>query len=418
MVPYLKKYGVAGYDANLPGRDFGTGVEAAADFGADVIAISFRNVDTTQERDPFCYYPYFLEALRELRTRLPKAVIVVGGAAFSLYADEIMAAAPEVDVGIVGEGEGVIDAVIGAAGRYDAIPGVIYRRDGRTVKTSPAPLFNYAAALPPDRRVFNVRDYLFEPFAVGVQTQRGCPWRCAYCTYPALEGTRLRARPVAAVVDEIEALAREGVTTFTFVDAVWGATPARAKDICREIIRRQLNVKWKAYFSERHLDEELVDLALAAGAAEFTFSPDAADDKVLAQLGKDITAADLCRTLGIFKDRSSAVVSYSFFINPPGQTLGSFWKIVKFYLTAKRRLGKRFLGASFGNIRLERGAPLYELARAAGKLHRGMDLLPKTRRDLTRLFYHHNWYFKLLSRIYIILWRAKKWALRFLKVSR
>ena len=39
---------------------------------------------------------------------------------------------------------------------------------------------------------------------VGVQTKRGCPFKCIYCIYPQLEGRRYRLRPPEAVVQEIE----------------------------------------------------------------------------------------------------------------------------------------------------------------------------------------------------------------------
>lgn len=403
----LRGLAVAGYDSNLPGNSFEAGLYRAVDFGADLLGISFRNVDTTQERDLFTYYPPFLEAVASARAALPQARVVVGGAAFSMYPDRIMADAVGVDIGVVGEGEEAFTAL--AAGADESrVPGVYYRRDGRVFFSGPRPRLDFAAAPPADRSVFDVRAYLREPFVIGVQTRRGCPRQCVYCTYPQLEGPVLRTRAAADVVTEMEALRLAGVETVTFVDSLWAVPVADAKALCREIIRRRLDLKWKAYFDEKTFDDELADLALEAGAAEFTFSPDAAADEVLATIGKAIRAGDLYHTLAVLRPRPRAMASYSFFINPPGQTVKSFLAVVNFYLAGKRELGGRFLGASFGNIRLEAGTPALARAHKAGLLPPDADLLPRTVPQLAALFYHETAILKLLSRVYVIAWRAKK----------
>ncbi len=412
LASHLGGHDVDGYDVNLPGRSVAEGLRRAADFDPDVIALSFRNVDTTMERDLYCYYPPFQAAVAAARETLPRAKVFVGGAAFSLYPRQIMEENAAIDVGVVGEGEETFAAALAADGAWAGVPGLLYREGGRVNATPPAGASDFAAAPPPDRRLFPLSEYVAEPFAVGVQTQRGCPHQCAYCTYPVLEGRRVRMRAPRDVGDELEALRLAGVETFTFVDATWGAPPQRAKDVCREIIRRRLDMKWRGYFGEKYLDDELADLALEAGVAEFTFSPDAADDRVLRALDKDLTRADLYRTLDLVKARPGARASYSFFINPPEQTWRSFADVVRFYLRGKRYLGRQFLGAAFGNVRLEAGTPLHERALAEGKVAPDANLLPRTRRELRKLFYHARPSLKLASRLYVILWRAKQFINR------
>lgn len=411
LVPYLRGHDVVGYDANLPGRDWEEGLRLAAD--ADCIAFSFRNVDTTQERDPFVYYPAFAAAVRRARELSPRAIIAVGGAAFSLYPERIMRENPALDLGVILEGEEVFPRSLEAYAAGAAIPGTYVRRGAAVVGGSRATPLDLAAVRAADRTVFPLADYR-EPFAIGVQTRRGCPGGCAYCTYPGLEGRALRARAVADVVAELEALRAQGVETFTFVDAVWSAPPGRAKEMCRKMIERGLGMRWKAYFDERTFDGELADLALEAGAAEFSFSPDAADDEVLRALGKNVAAADLYRTLAILKTRRKAKVSYSFFIDAPGQKVGTFAATVRFYLAAKRVLGRAFLGASFGNIRVGPGAPLYEEVRRKGGIRPNANYLPRTRRELLDLFYHPSRALRAASRIYVLLWQGKKTVQRWL----
>ena len=96
-----------------------------------------------------------------------------------------------------------------------------------------------------------------------VQSKRGCPKRCIYCTYnSSLEGHRLRMRDPREVVDEIEqAVLKYRPRTVEFVDSVFNDPPEHARALLEEIIRRP----WKADFTAmgvhpRHLDRELLDL--------------------------------------------------------------------------------------------------------------------------------------------------------------
>jgi radical SAM superfamily enzyme YgiQ (UPF0313 family) len=403
LAAHLAGHDVVGYDCNLPGHSLAEGLKQASAFDAEVLCVSFRNVDTTQERDLYSYYPNFLAVVSQARAAFPSATIVAGGSAFSIYGAQVMAEAPAIDVGVVNEGEAALPEIIAARGDYARVRGVLYRDGTRVVASPPRPPSDFASSLPPDHRVFDLRAYKDQPFAVGVQTRRGCFRACSYCTYPMLEGRRLRIRRVKDVIAEIEALRAAGVETFAFVDSLWAIPRAIAEELCREMIRRDLGMTWRAFFDEATFDGELADLALEAGAAEFFFSPDGATDEVLAALGKEFRAEDLYRTLEVLRLRPRSRVSYSFFLNPPGQTLAGFGQIVKFHLRSKKVLGDSLQEISFGNIRLEAGTPAYERAVAEGRIRADANLLPRTSAEMRNLFYHTSSVVKLLSWLYVFL---------------
>ena len=75
---------------------------------------------------------------------------------------------------------------------------------------------------------------------VNLQTKRGCPFSCIYCTYPLLEGKEVRLRKVEEVVDEIRHLTQEqGLDYIYFVDDIFNYPPSFAEALCREMVERK-----------------------------------------------------------------------------------------------------------------------------------------------------------------------------------
>jgi radical SAM superfamily enzyme YgiQ (UPF0313 family) len=141
---------------------------------------------------------------------------------------------------------------------------------------------------------------------LNVQTKRGCSYKCIYCTYPLVEGRRIRMRSPESVVDELEhARQTTGVEHYFFVDSVFNNPRRHAEAVCKEIIRRRLDIKWSAYCTPLGMDGPLAALMLEAGCTGVEFGLDSLDNKGLLVLGKafrytDIEqASDGCRRAGL-----------------------------------------------------------------------------------------------------------------------
>jgi radical SAM superfamily enzyme YgiQ (UPF0313 family) len=179
--------------------------QSVADFPPDVIGISLRNLDNLTYPPSISYLPELEETIAIIR-RCTAAPIVIGGSGFSLAPLPLMQRL-EVDFGVVGEGEGSMVELVqrleqGAS--LEGIPGVLIKGKDEFLPPRPSDSFSV-----PARRVLDNERYLREGGMANIQTKRGCPFNCIYCTYPLLEGKRVRVRDVGEVVGELKDLQTE-----------------------------------------------------------------------------------------------------------------------------------------------------------------------------------------------------------------
>lgn len=384
-----EKHEVQVFDPNLYENPYDLLAERLNRFAPDVVGISIRNIDNLEKRNLFFYFQTVAPTIDIIKKNAPAARIVGGGSGFSIFAEAIMERFPQIDFGVYLEGEESFAELLESLDKPADIKGIFYR-DGHTCKfTGPRPLPDFARLPMPNRQLFDMPRYTNLIGNIGVQTKRGCPLKCVYCSYPFLNGNRIRFRRPEHVVDEIEQLVNEfGINEFMFVDGVFNSPMKQAVAICEEIIRRDLKVNWSAWCDIRNFTPEFIDVASRAGCAYLPFSPDGATDACLAALGKGIRAADIDRTLKLLRHYKHIRSSFSFFPLPPQQTylglMKTLWLYVKINLLLLGR-GSAFLSW----IRIEPHTGIYEIALNEGLITRDTDLLPGSCEEVMDLFYVH-----------------------------
>jgi radical SAM superfamily enzyme YgiQ (UPF0313 family) len=141
---------------------------------------------------------------------------------------------------------------------------------------------------------------------INLQTKRGCPFSCIYCTYPLLEGKAVRLRSIPEVVEEISGLIEEqGMDYLYFVDDVFNYPPSFAEALCREMAKRRFKVKWGAFVNPGFLTEDLLKWMKEAGCAGIEFGTDSGSPRMLKNYRKSfsadqvIEASRLCSRLNV-----------------------------------------------------------------------------------------------------------------------
>ncbi len=202
---------------------------------------------------------------------------VIGGPHVTFLADEAL---DHCNYVVRGEGQMTmleLASALQAGPQADlgGIAGLSYRDAAGNKRHNPArPMCSRAefAALPaPDLKLIVGYEHMTN---VPIMTQWGCPFDCDFCGVIRMFGRLVRARPVEAVLDELE-LYREFGGVF-FYDDNFIVDKARTKALLRGILERGLALSWSAqmraeavYKDARtgELDDELLSLMRDSGCA-------------------------------------------------------------------------------------------------------------------------------------------------------
>jgi radical SAM superfamily enzyme YgiQ (UPF0313 family) len=234
------------------------------------------------------------EVIRICR-RSSSSPLVIGGSGYSLAPEELLQHL-NVDFGMVGEGEEVFLQFVRSLERGDPVspsPCLLMREKPFPPLIEGARVFSIQS---PDRNLFETQRYLEEGGMGNIQTKRGCPFSCIYCTYPLLEGKKVRLRKTEEVVEEIRQLVEEGVDYIYFVDDIFNYPPSFAEALCREIIRSKVDVKWSAFVNPSFLNETLLQWMKEAGCVGVEFGTDSGSSRMLENYKKSFTREDIIQS--------------------------------------------------------------------------------------------------------------------------
>jgi radical SAM superfamily enzyme YgiQ (UPF0313 family) len=188
-----------------------------------------------------------LALARRVRRLAPEATIIVGGHTAAAYPEPFLSGA--VDAVVVDDGERVMPGIVDALERgcsLSQVPGVaVSDGEGGIVRTaSSAEPFVLDSVPLPARRLVNGwrRQYacLAHRPTWLVETARGCPFRCKFCSVWQLHARSVRERSIDSVCQD---LASCGDEIFVADDLFW-YHPSRSRALALELRRRGIRKKW------------------------------------------------------------------------------------------------------------------------------------------------------------------------------
>lgn len=246
-----------------------------------------------------------------VRRAAPGVPLVIGGHTAAAYPSPFLTA--DVDAVVLDDGERALPRVVEALGRgsgLTTVPGLALRdAAGEVLKTGGevGTLSLDDVPLPARRHVEPWRRQyacLAHRPAYLVETARGCPFRCSFCSIWQLHSRSVRERSIDAVCRDFASV---GDHVFVADDLFW-YHPARSLELARELVRRGVRKKWVLVQSRVDLvarNPELLE-AWKPVASEFDifFGLEAATNEGLKGLVKDATvdhtetAIDLARRCG------------------------------------------------------------------------------------------------------------------------
>ncbi len=257
---------------------------ALEQFGPDYICLSLRNIDNADSfSDLKGWYLNLVKGLLEGVREISTAPVIVGGSAFSILPEAILDYIGG-DYGVVGEGERALPELIQALNENRPVAKII----------SGVPQLGSAEMVSPLYDPELVRFYKAESELLNLQSKRGCPHQCIYCSYPCLEGTGFRTRDPRAVADDVERVQRDhGVASIFFTDSVFNDAQGHYLLVAEEFIRRGLKLRWSGFFRPQGLGRKELSLLKKSGLFAMELGTDAGCDATLKELGKGFTFADV-----------------------------------------------------------------------------------------------------------------------------
>jgi len=260
-----------------------------------------------------------------IRRLYPDTVIVAGGVHFMYAASDALEGIPEIDIVVRGEGEitllQILNSLETGAG-LDRVKGVSFRRDSSVIHNPPQDEFidpdvtdlflDYSWDEYPEY-LFSVNDKV--P-AVSIMASRGCPFSCAFC---AKSETRYVTRSPSKVVDDIELLTeRFGISAFNFLDLSFTVEARHVRNLCEEIIGRNLNIKWWCE-SRANTPPQILELMARAGCVSTVVGVESGSPNILSSLAKGISVEQAVRFCHGCRDLGISVQPY-FMYSLPGET--------------------------------------------------------------------------------------------------
>ncbi|MCP4023875.1 MAG: radical SAM protein [Desulfobacteraceae bacterium] len=355
----------------------------------DIVTLSFRNLDPLAGHQA-SYLSSLKTAAQLVRNIVPKTRIMAGGPAFSLFAKRLMIEIPQIDIGLVGEGELFFNQLLSSILHLEPlsvepisvehIPGIIRRDNDRLITNSMGPKISMDDIPKMDVKTFCPNDYSKANTyvaAMGIEGKRGCDLWCGYCLYPFLGGTCMRLRSPKKIVDEIQMLKNEyGIQLFHFTDSVVNRPSDHFEDLCRELIHRKLDIAWTGFFREDSLTRQNLSMAMNAGLTAIYFSGDALTDQGLKLLNKQLCCEDILNASTLTAEMGILTMCH-FLVNLPyetKQTIDESSKMLDRILDIHGPVGN--LGAIiFNNIRLYPDTPLTRKLTRSGILEPRTDFL-------------------------------------------
>ena len=316
------RYDLDIFDMNMAADPYGELRARMEAYQPDIIGISLRNVDPLGNRTTSLIVPFAI-TLSFIRKYMPEVPLLAGGTAFSLFPERLMRDFPEITLGVAGEAEEIIVPLLDNIDNPPKLPGLVYREGGAVKLIPPSGKFDMKTYTMPNRDLLDPTAYLkVNKYveSVGVETKRGCTYNCGYCSYPLLSGCGMRCRKPVDVVNEIEFLNKTyGVRRIHLTDSIVNFPVNHLDDICRELIKRKLDIRWSGFFRENLLTEENAPLYRDSGCECFSLSPDGLSQGALDILDKHLTVEEILNTARVLSKVGITTV-YHFLVNTPGDT--------------------------------------------------------------------------------------------------
>lgn len=305
----------------------------------------------------------FLQKIKEIT----QAKIIVFGVHATMFAEDILANS-RVDIIVRNEPEETLKELIPALEKDQdlrTIKGITFKTpNGQTVVNEQRVYLEDLDSLPfPAWDLVDLSLYklpLYGRKYIIINTLRGCPFRCSFCSTQVYYGHKSRIRSVPSLLEEIKFnIDNYGIRDVFF----WGDTFTLKRDqitgLCKGIIKNKLDIHWVANSRVDTVDKEMLDLMKKAGIWLLSVGIESGDDKILKRCRKNTTVEKITTAVALIQSSGIKIAGHIIF-GLPGETEATAQKTLNLIKTLKLDFVALYSAAPFP------GSPLYKEALQQG----------------------------------------------------
>lgn len=294
------------------------------------------------------HYIYMaLDIVKFAKENNPNCLTVMGGPHPTLLPEEVLEQNPYVDVIVRGEGELTLTELAEKFKKYgkekfSEIKGISYNGNGKVFHNPPRPLIEDLDSIPfPAYHLMKMKKYRISFYDDGlmgkyrqpygtINTARGCPYDCIFCSSNKLVGRKWRPRSAESVVEELKFLEdkyqREVVD---FRDDTFSLDISRVKKICELIQKEKIGISWSCQTRVNLFNEDMASSLKKGGCHLVFFGFESGVQKTLDFFNKGIKVEDSIRAVEIARKYDLDAAGY-FILGIPGETIKDVEKTIEF----------------------------------------------------------------------------------------
>ena len=245
----------------------------------------------------------------------------------------------------------------------DKIKGIAFRKGNNVIMTAQRELRRDLDNIP-----FPSYDIFMKPEIKHVLmiTSRGCPNKCTFCCLDVLSRRLWRPRSPKNVAEEVEFIVKKypWVERIEFIDDTFTLDNQRVIEICKELIRRKIKIKFQCQGRIKPVSREMFYWMEKAGFDQIGFGIETGSKKILASINKGITQEDCINALNILKEFKKLKVAKYLIVGLPGETWETVKETIEFIKKLQRIKRMEYFYAS--PLWVYPGTAVYELAKSKG----------------------------------------------------
>ncbi len=339
--------------------------EQVRQYAPDYIGLSIRNIDNTDTINSRGFLSDYQDLVGRIRQN-SQATLILGGSGYTIFPLEFLHAL-NADYGIAGEGERfplLLDALENDAD-VSAIPGAVTKHTSQV---------DYQAwqgamhrAFDPDATHTNY--YLSYGGMLNLQTKRGCPFHCSYCTYPHIEGSKMRLFPPEDIARQARQLQDAGAKYIFMTDSAFNASFEHSRLVADAFINAGLSIPWGGFFAPTVPPADYYKRLADAGLTHVEFGTESMSNTMLKSLRKPFSTDDVFKAHSNVLDAGLFIAHY-FLLGGPGENE----ETLRETLIGVDRLEKAVF-FFFCGIRIYPHTALYETALREGQISASQNLL-------------------------------------------